>query len=138
MAHPQRKLRWHNDFKINIPTIDAQHKQLFNTYTDLNLALQQGLKATDVEKALNRLQLYVTRHFLMEEKFMRESSYPHIDEQITAHQYFSRRFSEILQEFKRDGLTPAIVKSMQTELGEWLQHHVSGLDMSFGRYYNSR
>ncbi len=132
------KLRWQSDYKINIPTIDAQHKQLFNTYTDLNEALKAGLKPSVIEDTLNRLQLYVTRHFTMEEKYMEESEYPRMAEQVEAHKYFSQRFSEILQEFKNDGLTPGIVKTIQSELGSWLQDHVSELDMDFGRFYNSR
>lgn len=138
MNKPSINLRWQNNYKINIPTIDAQHKQLFNTYTNLNQALRSGLKPSVIEETLNRLQYYVTRHFTMEEKYMADSDYPDIAEQVAAHKYFSTRFSEILQDFKKHGLTPAIVQTIQNELGNWLQDHVSRLDMDFGRYYNSK
>ncbi len=138
MKNTSATLRWQNEYKINIPTIDAQHKQLFNTYTDLNQALKAGLKPSVIEDTLNRLQLYVTRHFTMEEKYMEEVEYPRMAEQVAAHEYFSSRFNEILQEFKSSGLTPAIVKTIQNELGNWLQDHVAELDMDFGRFYNSR
>ncbi len=138
MTQPSIKLRWHEDYKINIPTIDAQHKQLFNTYSDLHEALKAGLRPSVIEETLNRLQLYVSRHFTMEEKYMEESNYPRMAEQVEAHKYFSSRFNEILQDFNHNGLTPTIVKTIQTELGNWLGDHVSNLDMDFGRFYNSR
>ena len=122
MIRSSTKLRWHDDFKINIPTIDAQHRQLFNTYTNLNQAIKDGLKPSVIEDSLDRLQLYVLRHFTMEEKYMKESEYPLLDKQVEEHELFSVRFSEILQEFKEAGMTASIVKSIQKELGQWLKH----------------
>lgn len=137
MKQTHGKIGWSNQYKVNIPTLDAQHKQLFNTYTDLNQALKEGLRPSVIKDTLDRLHLYVSRHFTMEEKYMRESGYPGLDQQIKAHTYFSTVFNEILGEFNSEGLTPGIVKKIQNELGQWLTDHVSELDMEFGRFYST-
>jgi hemerythrin-like metal-binding protein len=138
MKQTHGKLSWNNKYKINIPTLDAQHKQLFNTYADLNQALKEGLRPSVIKDTLDRLHMYVSRHFTMEEKYMRESAYPGIDQQREAHKYFSAVFTEILEEFNSGGLTPGIVKKIQNELGHWLTNHVSELDMEFGRFYSTK
>ncbi len=129
-------MQWKDDFKIGIPVIDAQHKQLFVCENGLNEALATGLKPSVIDNILNQLGFYVARHFTLEEQYMKESSYPHLPEQLEAHQYFSKRFTEIQGEFKQKGLSPGVVHAIQNELGDWIQKHVLGLDQAFGAYYN--
>ena len=131
------KLHWQKSYAINIPTIDAQHRQLFHTYAELMEAIGQGVKSAVIRNTLDRLQQYVTRHFILEEKHMQESGYPGLTEQVQAHEEFRTIFSKVLNDFNSQGLTPAIVNTIKNELGEWLQHHVLELDMEFGRFLHS-
>jgi len=133
-----KSVPWQNSYKINIPTIDAQHKQLFLTFAELNEAVKEGLKPSTVQSTLDRLQQYITRHFAVEEKRMRETSYPGYNDQCKAHEEFRNIYSHIVDTFKHEGLTPEIVKTIQNELAQWLKKHVLEMDMDFGRYYNSQ
>ena len=128
-------MQWKNEFKIGIPVIDAQHEQLFSCDNELREALANGLKPSVVDQILTQLGFYVSRHFSLEEQYMKASSYPGLHEQIEAHGYFSTRFAEIQADFKKNGLGPAIVHAIQEELGLWLKNHVLGLDQAFGLYY---
>jgi hemerythrin len=131
-------MQWKDDYKIDIPVIDSQHRQLFLVYSDLSSELQKGLKSSIVEQALIKLQLYVTRHFTMEEKYMAEVSYPKLEEQKKAHAYFSQKFGEIMEEFQEKGLTPEIVQTINNELQKWLKQHVLTLDMEFGKFHKNK
>ncbi len=131
-------MHWKKKYIINIPIIDTQHKQLFMTYEKLSGDLRTGLKAETIEKTLIKLQHYVSRHFTMEEKYMSASKYPKLVQQQEAHEYFSRRFTEILEDFQKNGLSKQIVQMIQQELLDWLKNHVTTLDMAFGKYYNSQ
>jgi hemerythrin len=128
-------MQWKNEFKIGIPVIDAQHKQLFLCDNELSEALAQGLRPSAIDNILKQLGFYVTRHFALEEQYMKASSYPGLHEQLEAHQYFTNRFAEIQSEFTQHGLTPNVVHAIQNELGLWIKTHVLGLDLTFGAYY---
>jgi hemerythrin len=128
-------MQWKDDYKIGISVIDAQHKQLFLATNELSEAMTRGLTPAVIDNLLTQLEFYAIRHFQMEERYMREASYPDLPEEIEEHQYFTKRFSEIKENFKQNGLTPDIVHSIQNELSLWLKDHVLGLDQAFGAYY---
>lgn len=128
-------MKWQAEFAINIPAIDSQHKRLFELVTELNEALKAGLKVSHIEKLLSGLDLYKTRHFKLEEKYMKECNYPGLGAQQQAHQEFENRFSELSQEWQQKGITPEFVQNIKGELASWLKQHVTGLDREFGNYY---
>lgn len=128
-------MKWSDDYKIGLAAVDSQHKRLFELIEDLNSALRAGLSGTHLEKLLTALDQYKTRHFQLEEKYMKECSYPGLTEQQTAHAYFTARFTEVGEDLHRNGMTSAMVSDVKEELSHWVREHVTGLDMQFGRYY---
>ncbi|MFN2354078.1 MAG: bacteriohemerythrin [Desulfopila sp.] len=129
---------WSENYKIGIPAVDAQHKRLFAIIGELQAALQAGLRSSDFEQILQTLDQYKTRHFQLEEKYMKESGYPGLAEQQRAHQYFTKRFEELGEELAQTGMTSAVVQTVQKELTAWLKEHVTGLDTQFGKYYQKQ
>lgn len=128
-------MKWSDSYKIGIPSVDSQHKRLFQLIRELNEALDAGLRIANVEKLLSGLEQYKTRHFQLEEKYMKESNYPGLAEQQQAHAYFSKRFKELGEELNQTGITPAVIKTIKDELSNWLKDHVTGLDLEFGKFY---
>ena len=129
---------WSDEYKIGLPAIDSQHKRLFQLIRELNEALDAGLRLVNVERLLAGLDQYKTRHFQLEEKYMKESNYPGLEEQQKAHRYFSERFKELGEELSTTGITPDIIKTIKGELTEWLKEHVNGLDLQFGQFYQKQ
>lgn len=131
-------MNWSDDYLIGIPAVDSQHKRLFELLRELNEALQAGIKGAQLEKIIVSLDQYKTRHFQLEEKYMKECDYPGLSKQQEEHAYFMNRFEELGRELAQTGMTPAIVKTIQGELASWVKDHVTGLDMDFGRYYQDK
>lgn len=131
-------MQWKDEFKIGIPVLDAQHKQLFTCNSDLEAALAGGMKQEFIDECLTQIGFYITRHFAMEEQYMELSSYPDLPVQHEAHHYFTKRFAEIQEEFRQKGLSPTIVHAIQNELNLWLTKHILGLDQTFGAYYREK
>jgi hemerythrin len=128
-------MKWSDEYKIGLPTIDSQHKRLFQLIKELNEALDAGLRLINVERLLAGLDQYKTRHFQLEEKYMLESGYPGLKEQQEAHKYFTQRFKELGDELNKTGITPNVIQTIKGELTDWLKEHVTGLDLEFGKYY---
>lgn len=131
-------MQWKDEFKIGIPIIDTQHRQLFLCDNELSAALSKGLRPAAIDKFLTQLGFYATRHFTMEEQYMEQSSYPGLPEQLEAHHSFKQRFAEIQEEFIQKGLSPSVVHAIQNELSAWIKNHVLGLDLAFGAYYQEK
>lgn len=131
-------MKWNDSYIIGIPIIDTQHKQLFYIFGELNNALRQGARTSAIAQTLKRLNQYVSRHFSLEERYMAESDYNGLIQQVDEHRAFSQKLRQIIANFEESGLTPEIAQRLREELSQWLLKHVSGRDMAFGRYYNSR
>lgn len=131
----EKCMQWSDECKIGIPVIDAQHKRLFEIIRELNDSLKAGLRSSVVEKTITVLDQYKTRHFQLEEKYMKECSYHGLAEQQRAHEYFTHRFKELGEELAETGITPKIIQTIQGELTDWVKEHVTGLDLDFGKYY---
>ena len=128
---------WHKKHELNIPVIDAQHKQIVACLNELELSIQKGVEAEDIAEILNRTQQYIVRHFGLEEKYMRDSHYPGLEKQLQAHKYFAGRVTRILREYQTGGVTSELANSLKEELSEWIENHVIGLDVAFGAYYQN-
>jgi len=128
-------VNWKNEYKLDIPVIDAQHKQLFRFNEELQNAMAKGIKVSSINTLLTQIKQYAARHFVMEEKYMEDSNYPEIQEQKDAHAAFVTRFSEIQEEFNKQGITPTLVDQIHNELIKWINEHITGLDQIFGDYY---
>lgn len=131
-------MEWSESYTIGLSAIDSQHKRIFQLIRGLNEAIEAGVEISDVEKLFVVLDQYKSRHFQLEEKYMVESNYPGLKEQLEAHAHFSNRIIALRENLNQNGLTPNIVQAIQSELEEWLKEHVTSLDVVFGKYYQKK
>ena len=130
-------MRWKDEFKIGIPLIDTQHKQLFRFNDELEESIQKGLKVSDISSLLIQIKQYIVRHFVMEEKYMQEIKYPSLDEQKEAHAAFTAKFQELQDMFNEEGMSGVLVDKIHNELIAWVTSHVTGMDQAIGDFYKS-
>ncbi len=128
-------MRWKKEYENGIPLIDTQHKQLFRFSDELQAAIGSGIKPATLKELLVNVKQYTVRHFTVEEKFMADSKYPGLAEQLKAHTAFINRFDEIFNDFNENGLTPPLVNTLKNELTDWISNHITGIDQKFGDYY---
>ncbi len=104
---------------------DEQHQVLFELIDHLKLP-------TSDKEIFARLESYAENHFLLEEAYMRQLSYPNAREHIDAH----NRFRAELQDMKQQSASfdQALRESISTFLKEWLTRHVMGIDKDLERY----
>jgi hemerythrin len=131
-------MKWSEEYLIGIPVIDAQHKRLFELIKELANAINEGRDERELTEILQVLDQYKTRHFQLEEKYMLESNYPGLAEQQEAHRYFGKRFGELLRMLASNETEKDTGNTIKEELSQWLTEHVTGLDVKFGKYYQSQ
>lgn len=66
---------------------------------------------------------------------MTESNFPGLEKQQLAHKFFISRLSQLVDEYKKGGISSAVVNGLRHELTDWIKNHVTGLDVEFGIYF---
>jgi len=131
-------MKWKKKYAVGIAVIDAQHKQLFRMNDELEAGLQTGIRPEELGALLTRLGEYAVRHFTLEEKHMAKAEYPGLAEQQETHRSFVARFTEIHEDFTKNGMSRDIIDTLRGELIDWIREHVTNMDQRFGKYYSER
>ncbi len=131
-------MHWSEDYVLNIPSIDNEHKLLVSLINDMALALlyKGELQKRAVHESLERLSRYIRAHFESEEKFLMFNNYPDFDAHKEQHELlleelevFERRFKAGEQPFN---------SRMLLFLKDWLVRHIILHDCKFAYYYSDK
>lgn len=121
---------WSEAFRVQIGSIDAQHRSLFGIAHELHTALIEGHGKSALAKALDHLIRYTSAHFAHEERLMRLNGYPHLAAHKAEHDALTRQVLRFQADFER-GKAALTVQLLQF-LEDWLQKHIKGSDMRYG------
>jgi hemerythrin len=130
-------MEWTERLATGILTIDNQHKELFRRINNLVVAIKQQRCKSEIDGMIKFLDDYARIHFSEEEKHMRETCYPGIEEQIKSH----KQYLAALAELKNQASLPRI-KGSSYDLSattnqvvvDWIVAHIMRLDMKFGEF----
>ncbi len=127
-----------NDMLVNIPKIDAQHKELVKM---LNTAQSMGMSAfsaAETKKTLDFLGNYVAQHFSDEEALQRQSNYPKYSWHKEQHKIFVDEFMKLKKEFAVNGASSRYTLNLNKSIIGWIVRHIKSADTEFGRYYSTK
>jgi len=112
-----------------VPSVDAQHQELFRRVGQLQEAMRQGRGRDEVGKLLEFLGGYIVDHFTDEEQWMERLNCPAAAENRRAHRELLAKFNEFRAAFQKGDLGPTAVMQLYEVLTDWLVRHVQGIDM---------
>lgn len=128
---------WSDKYLVQIPEIDADHRNLFALANRIHQRIKKGAGQAAILRALGHLVDYVEGHFSREERLMERVAYP----DIVAHKKTHRMLEQIVQSMYRiyrhepDAVDP---DKLLEFLGDWLQNHILKSDMQYGPWVNNR
>lgn len=132
------RLTWSPSFSIGHEEIDRQHIKLFGYFDEFLTASSQGAAKQALVELHSRLDAYTKAHFRDEEKLMRDSGYPELDQHRRQHQGFQKRMAELRQEILEQGPTLMVLVQTNKTLVDWLIHHVQTQDQKVGEFLQGR
>ncbi len=123
------KLReWNESYAIGIDIIDKQHQELIH----LANHLQKATSDVSFEETLEQLVLYVERHFVTEQEFLRLYKYPQYLEHVKIHNNFAKKVYEIYDDIKNNKM---IILNVLTQFIEnWITNHILIEDKKFSEW----
>ena len=123
---------WNNAYSVGIPSIDAQHQNLFAIPRELHAAMTAGQGKAAMGKILDRLIQYTAAHFAQEERLMRLADYPGLETHTSEHRVLTQKVIELQHDFN-SGKTALSVQMLQF-LRTWLQQHIQHSDLAYAPY----
>jgi hemerythrin len=124
-AHSPYSIAWRDQFRVDIPQVDAEHKRLF--------ALVKALNLDSAEQTVEELLEYVVMHFSNEQDLMERSGYPAFDAHLKLHEEFGAHVADFLG--SGESWTEERVQELRRFLNRWLIGHILTHDLRFGKWY---
>lgn len=112
-----------------VPSVDAQHQELFRRVGQLQEAMRQGRGRDEVGKLLEFLGEYIVEHFTNEEQCMERLNCPMAAVNRRAHRELLAKFYEFRTAFQKGELGLTALLQLYEVLNDWLVRHVQGVDM---------
>lgn len=121
---------WNEDtFSVKVPSIDAQHRQLFTMVNELHSALEAQASETSLMLLLNELSRYAYEHFDYEEAMQEKAGYQKLNEHIIEHNNLRNSVVNFHERFTRGEVKLDL--EIFNFLVNWLLNHVLVADKDF-------
>ena len=120
---------WSDDYNINIPAIDDQHKELVKMLNLLFNAIARQEAGKVIAGILDSLVEYTQTHFALEERLMQEADYKGIDHHKQEHKKLIEQLDHLTRKFMVEN--KPIYFEMLTFLRRWLREHIIGCDIKY-------
>ncbi len=127
-------MTWRENFKIGVPEIDKQHKELCDQVDKLQEACTQGKGAEEVKKVLEFLASYTVKHFANEEAFQLKVKYPGYAQHKALHTDFLNQVTKLKKEATENGVNVAMVIKINRMISDWLVNHIRAVDSELKAY----
>lgn len=126
-------ISWKNEFSVNVPKIDKQHKKLIAMVNELSDAIEQEKSDSILVEIISRLSLYAITHFSDEERFMERYGYT----ELPSHKEEHIAFIEQIETFKKQlSSDPSILaREVLIYLMNWLVNHIMTIDQKYAQFF---
>lgn len=133
------KIVWTDDWSLDHPGIDAQHRRwldIYNVAHDRMMGGDRPSVLTIAADALAGMIEYTRYHFRYEEAYMAEIRYPDIDNHRRIHDGFALRLNCFQQDLKagRLVLNSDVIKVIES----WLRGHILLEDQKIRAFVRKR
>jgi hemerythrin len=122
-----QRLKWKANYTIGIPTIDRQHRKIFENLADLERAITKRQSSNEIQFLIKQLAANLDLHWAVEEALLEIIRYPQIEEHRRSHAKLSEVFAKF--EIQLGGHQPLdeVVKFFET----WFIEHVLAGDADY-------
>lgn len=127
-------VQWSDEFKTGEKEIDKEHWGLFALINDLGDKVAQGAARDSIGVTIEALVAYVDVHFEHEERLMRETGFPGLDDHLITHKALEQQVDEFKKDFEHDQDKFDFDRLMEF-LSNWLSEHILKQDMKFAAFH---
>lgn len=119
-------LEWRDEFRIGIPEVDQEHRELIASINALHAEVGEGTTTEAVAGFLGELHARIAAHFALEEKVMRARRYPKYNEHKRDHERLLDEIREIMDTY--ESVRNYDQAMLSATLSVWFGRHFRTLD----------
>jgi len=135
MSSAQTQVAWSDEYALDLPEIDEQHKFLFRLIDDVWRTVVSKADRDTTLGVISQLERYTVTHFAAEEAFMREQQYSLYHEHRAEHEKFVARIA--LEKASVKAGRPLSLELLHF-LRDWLVLHIRFTDRAYADEFRDR
>jgi len=129
---------WKDQYELGVPTIDAQHKELFKRVEAFLVVLRSKDHWEDKMPRLNEtlefMKRYVVEHFHDEEEYQLSIDYPGYEAHKAIHDGMVDYVQEVSRQYELSHGDEKLMQQFGGRLLAWLINHVAAEDQRIASY----
>jgi len=129
---------WKENYKLGVPQIDAQHKELFRRVESFFQVLRSkdswDDKIPQINETLEFMKRYVVEHFRDEEEYQRSIRYPGYEAHKQLHIGMVNYVQEVSRQYEQSNDNELLMQQFGGRLLAWLINHVAAEDQRIAEY----
>ncbi|MBF0271562.1 MAG: bacteriohemerythrin [Magnetococcales bacterium] len=129
-------ITWTEKMAVNVPPLDADHRQLISLINELHAAVQLGKGQSLLNQIVENLLNYTRTHFAREERYLESIGFPGQEAHKEEHRQFCDQVVIYQQKLLDDPF--ALSSDVLQFLRNWLIHHIQGSDMAYRNHMESK
>lgn len=130
-----RRAEWDQHLSVDHPSIDAQHKVIFEHVDEVHDLCRRDANLGDLRVAVDRLNGILEAHFRYEERMLAETTYPHLAEHAAEHRVLLGELAAIRASLGGDGKAPPESGRALVDLLRVVTvGHIESRDIEYCRY----
>lgn len=114
-------IEWRDEFSVGVASVDLEHRQMIELINGLHAMIGQSASADEVVAVLGEIFAQISAHFALEEKFMRDTRYPSLEEHKGDHETLLDELRDIMDLVDVDGNYDE--KGLSRDLQRWFTEH---------------
>jgi len=129
---------WKDNYELGVPSIDAQHKELFRRVESFLQVLRSkdswNDKIPKINETLDFMKRYVVEHFRDEEEYQRSIDYPGYEYHKQLHAGMVDYVKEVSEKYEQSNNDEELMQQFGGRLLAWLINHVAAEDQRIADY----
>jgi hemerythrin len=129
-------LQWRSQYSVGIEAVDHEHRELIDLINRLHEAASARGSKDEVIAFFGDLYRGISAHFALEERFMRDRKYDHLDEHKNNHEQLLDDLRDIMDGFEQSGSLddPLLAQTLDTWFSRHFETHDALLHKALGAH----
>ena len=123
-------LKWSEKMSVGVPALDADHKKMVDLINGLSKTMNEGGSVDEVCQAINALVDYARYHFEMEERLLRLTRYPGIEDHMETHRKMTAQITAYADRFNENPEAFRVIE-LYDMMSRWLMQHILREDKKY-------
>lgn len=128
-------IEWRNDFKIGIEEVDFEHQKLIELINESYNTAKDENSNMDIIEFLGEIFSYISAHFALEEKVMRELNYDKFNEHKEEHEQLLDSIRDIMDDYV--DVSTIDEEKFGHRLTDWFVNHFSTKDAQLHKFLHN-